>query len=213
MVCHRKPPSQTWRTFLENRIKTMVSVDFFTVPMIRFPVLYVFLVLAHDRRRILHFAVTAPPTAKWTAQHLREAFPWDTAPRYLLRNRGRIFEREFVGYGDQRGAVGTAFPLAASLCRTGHRLRPTRVLGPRHRVRRRELVPSPAKFRGRLSSEPDAPGIGEGLFSSSPRPIGGHGAGYCDAGSRRTASSLLAPRPRGLWRSGHRRCEPTTSRE
>src|SRR6516164_5682228 len=67
MVRGRKPPSQTWRTFLENHFKTMVSVDFFTVPTIRFQVLYVFLVLAHDRRRILHFAVTAHPTAEWTA--------------------------------------------------------------------------------------------------------------------------------------------------
>jgi putative transposase len=67
MVRGRKPPSQTWRTFLENHVKTMVSVDFFTVPTIRFQVLYVFLVLAHDRRRILGFGVTAHPTAEWTA--------------------------------------------------------------------------------------------------------------------------------------------------
>ena len=59
----------------------MVSVDFFTVPTVRFQVLYVFLVLAHDRRRILHFDVTAHPRAEWTAQPLREAFPWDSAPR------------------------------------------------------------------------------------------------------------------------------------
>jgi len=57
---HRKPPSQTWRTFLENHVQSMVSVDFFTVPTITFQVLYVFLVLAHDRRRIVHFNVTAP---------------------------------------------------------------------------------------------------------------------------------------------------------
>jgi len=96
MVRRRKPPSQTWRTFLENHVKTMVSVDFFTVPTIRFQVLYVFLVLAHDRRRILHFGVTAYPTAEWTAQQLRDAFPWDTAPRYLLRDRDRIFGDEFT---------------------------------------------------------------------------------------------------------------------
>jgi transposase InsO family protein len=94
MVRRRKPPSQTWRTFLENHVKTMVSVDFFTVPT--FQVLYVFLVLAHDRRRILHFGVTAYPTAEWTAQQLRDAFPWDTAPRYLLRDRDRIFGDEFT---------------------------------------------------------------------------------------------------------------------
>ena len=77
--------------FLENHLKTLVSVDFFTVPTIRFQVLYVFLVLAHDRRRILHFHVTAHPTAEWTAQQLREAFPFDQAPKYLLRDRDGIF--------------------------------------------------------------------------------------------------------------------------
>jgi transposase InsO family protein len=74
----------------------MVSVDFLTVPTIRFQVLYVFLVLAHDRRRILHFAVTAHPTAEWTAQQLREAFPWDSAPRFLLRDRDLIFGSDFT---------------------------------------------------------------------------------------------------------------------
>jgi len=58
------------------------------VPTVRFQVPYVFLVLAHDRRRILHFGVTAHATAEWTAQQLREAFPWDSAPGYLLRDRG-----------------------------------------------------------------------------------------------------------------------------
>jgi putative transposase len=96
MARGRKPPSQTWRTFLENHIKSMVSVDFFTVPTVRFQVLYVFLVLAHDRRRILHFGVTAHPTAEWTAQQLREAFPWDSAPRFLLRDRDRIFGADFT---------------------------------------------------------------------------------------------------------------------
>jgi transposase InsO family protein len=73
----------------------MVSVDFFTVPTIRFQVLYVFLVLAHDRRRIVHFNVTAHPTAEWAAQQLREAFPFEHIPRYLLRDRDRIFGGEF----------------------------------------------------------------------------------------------------------------------
>ena len=96
MVRRRRPPSQTWRTFLDNHVKSLVSVDFFTVPTIRFQILYVFLVLAHDRRRILHFAVTAHPTAEWTAQQVREAFPWDSAPRHLLWDRDRIFGPEFV---------------------------------------------------------------------------------------------------------------------
>ncbi len=95
MVRTRKPPSQTWRTFLENHAKQLVSIDFFTVPTIRFQVLYVFLVLAHDRRRILHFNVTAHPTAEWVGQQLREAFPFDQLPRYLLRDRDAIFGNDF----------------------------------------------------------------------------------------------------------------------
>jgi len=95
MVRNRKPPSQTWRTFLENHAQQLVSIDFFTVPTIRFQVLYVFLVLAHDRRRILHFNVTAHPTAEWTGQQLREAFPFEQLPRYLLRDRDRIFGDDF----------------------------------------------------------------------------------------------------------------------
>ena len=110
LVRSRKPPSQTWRTFLENHVKSLVSVDFFTVPTIRFQILYVFLVLAHERRRIVHFAVTAHPTAEWTAQQLREAFPWDTAPRYLLRDRDRIFGHDFV---EQVKAMGIKQVLSA----------------------------------------------------------------------------------------------------
>lgn len=66
------------------------------MPTIRFQILYVFLVLAHERRRIAHFAVTAHPTAEWTAHQLREAFPWESAPKYLLRDRDRIFGHEFI---------------------------------------------------------------------------------------------------------------------
>ena len=110
LVRNRKPPSQTWRTFLENHVKSLVSVDFFTVPTIRFQVLYVFLVLAHERRRIVHFAVTAHPTAEWAAQQLREAFPWDSAPRFLLRDRDRIFGRDFV---EQVKAMGIKQVLSA----------------------------------------------------------------------------------------------------
>jgi transposase InsO family protein len=95
MVRNRNPPSQTWRTFLENHAKQLVSIDFFTVPTLSFQVLYVFLVLAHDRRRILHFNVTAHPTAEWTGQQLREAFPFEQVPRYLLRDRDAIFGEEF----------------------------------------------------------------------------------------------------------------------
>ena len=74
----------------------MVAIDFFVVPTVTFRVLYVFLVMSHDRRRILHFNVTTSPSARWTAQQVREAFPYNAAPRYLLRDRDRIFGNGFV---------------------------------------------------------------------------------------------------------------------
>ena len=95
MVRCRRPPSQTWRTFLDNHLRQLVAVDFFVVPTLTFRVLFVFVVLAHDRRRILHFNVTSHPTAEWTAQQMREAFPWETAPRFLLRDRDGIYGKAF----------------------------------------------------------------------------------------------------------------------
>jgi putative transposase len=86
LVRNRKPPSQTWRTFLENHTKDLYRWTSLLVPTIRFQVLYVFLVLALERRRIIHFAITSHPTAEWAAQQLREAFPWDSAPQYLHRD-------------------------------------------------------------------------------------------------------------------------------
>jgi hypothetical protein len=75
MVRPRKPPSQTWRAFLENHVKQLVSVDLFVVPTIDFKLLFVFLVLAHERRRVIHFNVAQHPTAAWTGQQLMHAFP------------------------------------------------------------------------------------------------------------------------------------------
>ena len=95
MIRQPKPPSQTWRTFLENHGGQIAAVDFFTVPTVTFRVLYVFLVLRHDRRRIVHFNVTPNPTARWTAQQIVEAFPYDQAPRFLLRDRDGIYGKDF----------------------------------------------------------------------------------------------------------------------
>ena len=103
MVRHRHPQSQTWRTFLSNHVKELVSADFFVVPTATFRLLFVFVILSHDRRRPVHFAVTSHPTAEWTAQQLLQAFPWDTAPRYLLRDRdgnyGKVFRETALGLG------------------------------------------------------------------------------------------------------------------
>jgi putative transposase len=91
----RRPPSQTWRTFLNNHLREIVSIDFMTVPTATFRVLYVLVVLAHDRRRVWHFNVTEYPTAAWTARQIIEAFPDETAPRFLLRDRDQIYGQEF----------------------------------------------------------------------------------------------------------------------
>jgi putative transposase len=90
-----KPPSQTWKTFLANHAKQIAAVDFFTVPTINFRNLYCFIVLLHDRREIIHFNVTAIPTSEWTALQIINAFPYDTAPKYLLRDRDGIYGEYF----------------------------------------------------------------------------------------------------------------------
>jgi transposase InsO family protein len=96
MVRHRKPPSQSWRTFLRNHAKGIVSIDFFTVPTVTFRILFVFVILGNDRRRVVHFNVTDSPTAAWTGQQMIEAFPWETAPRFLVRDRDGIYGYDFV---------------------------------------------------------------------------------------------------------------------
>src|SRR5256886_9027353 len=92
MVRPRRPPSQTWRTFLANHIRQVMAADFFVVPTATCRLLFVLVILAHERRRIVHVAVTAHPTAAWAAQRFREAFPWDQAPRYLIRDRDRAYQ-------------------------------------------------------------------------------------------------------------------------
>ncbi|MFI5398949.1 MAG: integrase core domain-containing protein [Candidatus Binatia bacterium] len=102
-VRRSKPPSPTWRTFLATHAKDLVSIDFFTVATVRFEILFVLIILAHDRRRIRHFNITAHPTAEWTAQQVVEAFPWETVPRYLVRDRdsvyGAAFRQRLAGLG------------------------------------------------------------------------------------------------------------------
>lgn len=91
----RTPPSQTWRAFLDNHVRDLVSLDFFTVPTARLRVLFVLVLLAHHRRRVLHFNVTEHPTAAWTAQQIVDAFPDDPLPSYLLRDRDKVYGDAF----------------------------------------------------------------------------------------------------------------------
>jgi putative transposase len=91
----RTGPSQTWRTFLANHIGDFISIDFFTMPTARLRVLFVLVVLAHHRRRVVHFGVTEHPTAAWTAQQLVDAFPDESAPACLLRDRDQVYGQRF----------------------------------------------------------------------------------------------------------------------
>ena len=95
MIRKRNPPSQCWRTFLENHAKDIIAIDFFTVPTATFRVLFVLVVLSHDRREILHTNVTESPTAEWTARQIIEALGLDEVPKYLVRDRDRKFSAFF----------------------------------------------------------------------------------------------------------------------
>ena len=120
MARHQKPPSQTWRTFLSNHTECLAAMDFFTVPTAGFRVLYVFIVLSHDRRQVVHFNVTEHPTAQWTAQQLVEAFPFDSAPRYLLRDRDAIYsekvQRRIKSLGIQEVVTAPRSPWQNHFC-------------------------------------------------------------------------------------------------
>jgi len=94
-VQSRKPPSTTWKAFLNNHVRDLVSIDFLVVPTVRNKVLFVLVVLAHHRRRIVHFNVTEHPTARWTGQQIIEAFPWEMVPKYLLRDRDAVYGSQF----------------------------------------------------------------------------------------------------------------------
>ena len=139
MVRHRRPPSQTWRTFLANHVGQIVAADFFVVPTATCRLLFVLVLLAHERRRVVHVAVTDHPTAAWTAQQLREAFPWDEAPRYLLRDRDHAFN----GLGEHRDSDGyprnphrPTLAVAERVRRAVYRVRSPRVPRSRHRAAR-----------------------------------------------------------------------------
>src|SRR5215469_6538862 len=92
---NRKPPSQRWRTFLRNHLREAIAIDFAVVSTVRFGLLYVFVVLGLERRRLLHVNASAHPTAAWTSQQMVEALPEEAALRYLIRDRDSIYGAEF----------------------------------------------------------------------------------------------------------------------
>ena len=101
MIRRRGPPSQTWQTFLRNHADAIAAIDLCLVPTLTFQCLFAFLVVGHGRRQLLWFAVTRQATAEWLAQQIVEAFPWDTAPTYLVRDNdgAQAFTRRIRAMG------------------------------------------------------------------------------------------------------------------
>jgi transposase InsO family protein len=91
-----KPPSQSWKTFLRNHAEAIAAIDMCIVPTLSFERLFAFLVLGHGRRQLLWFEVTRHPTAAWLARQITEAFPWASAPAYLVRDNDRAYGHVFT---------------------------------------------------------------------------------------------------------------------
>ena len=122
-----KVPLPTWRSFLHNHLTDIAAIDMFVVATATFRLLYALIVLGHDGRKIIHFAVTQNPRQGWLARQMTEAFPWDTAPRYLLRDRdasyGPAFRRRDRAMGikklsPRRGRLGRTHMSSASFARS-----------------------------------------------------------------------------------------------
>ena len=129
-------------TFLTNHVDQIVAADFFVVPTITYRLLFVLVIIAHQRRRIVHVAVTAHPTAEWTAQQLREAFPEDSAPRYLAHDRDHAFAALTATANDigiQEICTAPRSPWAERMRRASYRLHPTCVSRPRDRCERNRI--------------------------------------------------------------------------
>jgi transposase InsO family protein len=168
MAKRRRPPSQGWKTFLRNHADGIASMDLFLVPTISFRLLYGLLILRHSRRELLWLGVTAHPSAEWIARQLTEAYGWQQAPRYIIRDRDRVYGHTFLrrlramGIRDRPTAPrspwqnGCAERLIGSIRRDC--LDHVAVFGERHL---RHLLKSYQKYyneaRTHLSLEKDAP--------------------------------------------------------
>ena len=133
MVRRRRSPSQGWRTFLRNHVSQIAAMDLFVVPTIGFDLLYAFVVVRLDRRDLVWINVTASPSAEWVARQIAEAFPWDSAPTYLIRDRDGIRRNRnsaITRHGYPGQADLPSLTLAEWICRAADRIDPTRMPGP-----------------------------------------------------------------------------------
>ena len=137
-----KPPSQTWKTFLRNHAEAIAAIDMCVVPTLTFDRLFAFLVLGHGRRQLLWFEVTRHPTAEWLARQITEAFPWTSAPAYLVRDNdrayGHVFTSRVRAMGIRDRPISPGSPWQNGICGTSDWHTASRVSGPNghHSVRR-----------------------------------------------------------------------------
>jgi hypothetical protein len=194
----RKPPSQGWRTFLTNHLAQTAAIDFFTVPTATFRVLFVFVVLAHERRRVVHFGVTEHPTEEWTMQQMREAFPWDQVPRYVLRDRDAIYGRDFAAMTGNMGMeevlIAPRSPRQNPYVERLGGLHPARMSGPHHRVEPKIVAPDAAKLFCLLSAVTYAFSLGQRCPAAQGGGTAGTGARGRDSSSRGITPPLPATR-------------------
>jgi hypothetical protein len=197
MPKHRPRPSQTWRTFLANHVQDLVSIDFFTVPTARLRVLFVLVVLAHHRRRVVHFNVTEHPTAAWTAQQLVDAFPDESAPPYLLRDRDQVYGQQFrhrvTGMGIEEVLTAPQNPWQNPFAERAHRLDPARVPESRARPRRATPPPHPDPLSRLLPSVAHPPCAGQGRTRPQADRAPRDGEDRAASRSRWPASPLRPP--------------------
>ena len=198
MVRYPSPPSQSWRTFLTNHADCLASIDFFVVPTATFHLLFGFIVLHHERRQIVHFGVTANPTMAWVAQQIREAFPWGTAPRYLIRDRdgayGQSFRSTVTAMGVEEVVTAPRSPWQNPLCGTPDRQREARMPGPFDHPQRAAFAAHSWLIPRLLSRFKDPLVARQGHTGWTTRSAGRVRNGRFLAQGRRSASSLRTPR-------------------
>jgi hypothetical protein len=150
MCRHSRPPSQGWRTFLSNHADGIAAIDLFVLPTIAFQILYCLVIVHHGRRLWVSFGVTANPTAEWISHQVTEAFPWDHAPRCLIRDRdtsyGPVFLQRIRAMGIRDRPIAPRLPWQNALRRETHRLDPPRMSRPHDRVWRSAPAPDPTRI-------------------------------------------------------------------
>ena len=169
-----RPPSQSWNTFLRNHAEAIAAIDMCVVPTLTFDRLFAFLVLGHDRRQLLWFEMTRHPTAEWLARQITEAFPWASAPAYLVRDNDRAYGHVLTSRvradGYPRSTDFSSIAMAKWYCGTSDWRTASRVPGPNGHLRRGAPTPDSFRLCSVLQSSAYALGITKRCAVTSSRP-------------------------------------------